>query len=635
MSSSSEDDAIQDQDIQDQDIQDQDIQDDDIQDIQDDAIQDIQDDAIQDIQDDAIQDDAMQDDTILEGAKLEGAKLEGAKSESEKKIYYCEVCKVPCMSSISLQSHFRGLKHKKREKALNAHRAAPVPAPAPIIYETSRPVKRPLTKNIRCLKDFMNDSKREEPLVGLEYVVEIRFEGRKEPHYECKLCEFNTEMAPMIEHLSGYKHRRAYISKEFPDKMKKDTPNAKEDKVSFLRRMSREIEKTEGLKMYKIEGYARPSKTSASSSKKKSRWDDYKPENDPIRKERALKYLETFQITTDKDATLVVRITQDLTEALKTFCKKKAAIDYTSSLRPLMSISQDEFAEGKDTPKQHKPYGNYQGGNKWNQDFLSQRPEQAPPAFQDAANASHSPASLYNSQTGDRSSWFGLRPNHSAAMSALSNSIVQTGGFATGINEWMKQFNQSASLPFQSTSVSQTSSYLECSGSGYSAEYKPSDSPGNTITMPENRMGCSADGTDWRRQAAFTDARHVPDSFSVAYPLPRGYSANYPLQGFPSSYSGEPVNANPLSAGSHWPQEPRCQNSSFRSDPGSYPSSSSGSSYRPYHQQGREPENAFGENTGGLTPSILSRLRGKDIPTMTMMLKQLAPYYPSLQKQLG
>lgn len=50
---------------------------------------------------------------------------------------------------------------------------------------------------------------------GLEHVVEIRFEGRKEPHYECKLCGFNTEMAPMIEHLSGYKHRRAYIVSNF------------------------------------------------------------------------------------------------------------------------------------------------------------------------------------------------------------------------------------------------------------------------------------------------------------------------------------------------------------------------------------------------------------------------------------
>jgi len=54
---------------------------------------------------------------------------------------------------------------------------------------------------------------------GLEHVVEIRFEGRREPHYECKLCGFNTEMAPMIEHLSGYKHRRAYIVSHFDHKI--------------------------------------------------------------------------------------------------------------------------------------------------------------------------------------------------------------------------------------------------------------------------------------------------------------------------------------------------------------------------------------------------------------------------------
>ncbi|KFP19804.1 hypothetical protein Z169_15961, partial [Egretta garzetta] len=61
-------------------------------------------------------------------------------------------------------------------------------------------------------------------------------------------------MAPMIEHLSGYKHRRAYISKEFPDKMKRKTTDVKECKVSFLRRIAGELEKTEGLKMYKVIG---------------------------------------------------------------------------------------------------------------------------------------------------------------------------------------------------------------------------------------------------------------------------------------------------------------------------------------------------------------------------------------------
>lgn len=43
----------------------------------------------------------------------------------------------------------------------------------------------------------------------------MRFEGRKEPRYECRLCGCNTEVAPMIEHLSGYKHRREYIVSNF------------------------------------------------------------------------------------------------------------------------------------------------------------------------------------------------------------------------------------------------------------------------------------------------------------------------------------------------------------------------------------------------------------------------------------
>ncbi|KFW80108.1 hypothetical protein N305_08009, partial [Manacus vitellinus] len=83
-------------------------------------------------------------------------------------------------------------------------------------------------------------------------------------------------MAPMIEHLSGYKHRRAYISKEFPDKMKRRTADVKECKVSFLKRIAGELEKTEGLKMYEIEGYIRPS-TSHEFPGRKSIPKHYKP----------------------------------------------------------------------------------------------------------------------------------------------------------------------------------------------------------------------------------------------------------------------------------------------------------------------------------------------------------------------
>lgn len=40
--------------------------------------------------------------------------------------------------------------------------------------------------------------------------------------------------------------------KHFPDKGKRTANDGKEDRVRFLRRVAREIEKEEGLKMYKV-----------------------------------------------------------------------------------------------------------------------------------------------------------------------------------------------------------------------------------------------------------------------------------------------------------------------------------------------------------------------------------------------
>ncbi|XP_075603150.1 uncharacterized protein LOC142600671 [Balearica regulorum gibbericeps] len=586
----------------------------------------------------------------------EEVKPEDGKPESEKKIFYCEVCRVPCMSSISLQSHYRGAKHRKKEKALRPKTVYCPPAPVrtPMKYETQRPVKRGLRKDITCLKDFMNDPKREEPLVGLEHVVEIRFEGRKEPHYECKLCGFNTEMAPMIEHLSGYKHRRAYISKEFPDKMKRKTTDVKECKVSFLRRIAGELEKTEGLKMYKIEGYIRPS--TSPPSKKKARWeDDYKHENDPVRKQKALEFLETFHITSDSEATLVVHITQELTEALKAFCEKKAAVNYTSSLRPLMSISQDEFSGRKSIPKHYKPYGKSRGNSNWNQGVLSQYEECS-------ADGSFVPANSYSYRTDDGSSSYGLRSNDFAMMSALRDSFaLQTGSPASGISEWLRQFTRSAS---GSNSAGGASSYEASPVSEYSAEYMSNDAQGSNL--PDNRILYGGESTNWRNQQACTKARSISHqgspytNSSGSYPASGRYSTNYALQSYSSYKNDESVNTCTSSAvsgrggsrwqedsrwqeestwsqDSRWNQESRCQGfrhqkSGYRSDWSSHQYSFSGSGSYRYYQQFRSSDKMLDEDAVGLTPNILNRLRGKDVPTMTRILKQLAPYYPALQK---
>nr|XP_013813187.1 PREDICTED: uncharacterized protein LOC106496968 isoform X2 [Apteryx mantelli mantelli] len=349
---------------------------------------------------------------------------------------------------------------------------------------------------------------------------------------------------------------------------------------------------------------------------------------------------ETFHITSDSEATLVIHITQELTEALKAFCEKKAAINYANSLRPLMSVSQDEFPSGKSIQNHHKPYGKSKGNSNWNQVFLSQY-EQC------TANASFAPANSYGYQTDDGSSSYGLRPNDFSMMSALSDSFaLQTGSPPSGVDEWLRQFSGSAS---DSNSADGTSTYETNSVSEYSEEYMSSDVRGSNLPV---RMSYDGESINWRNQKAYTKARNISDqgfcypSSSPPYASSGRYSTNYPSQSY--SYKGDEsrntctFSANSASSGrgsSRWNQESRClefrhQKSNYRSDWSSHHYYFSGScSYRDF-QQCRRSDKMFDEDAVGLTPNILNRLRGKDIPTMTRMLKQLAPYYPALQSKI-
>ncbi|XP_062464935.1 uncharacterized protein LOC134158720 isoform X2 [Pezoporus occidentalis] len=169
-------------------------------------------------------------------------------------------------------------------------------------------------------------------------------------------------------------------------------------------------------------------------SKKKARWeDDYKCENDPVWKQKALKFLETFRITSSSEAIVVVHITQELTEALKAFCEKKAGVNDTDNLRPLMSVSQEEFPGRKSIPNHYEPYGKSKGNSNWNQVVLCQYEECS-------ADASFAPANSYSYQANNESSSYGLRST------VLRDSFgLQTGSSASGISEWLRRFRRSAS----------------------------------------------------------------------------------------------------------------------------------------------------------------------------------------------
>ncbi|XP_066040958.1 uncharacterized protein [Chamaea fasciata] len=591
----------------------------------------------------------------------EEVQAEDGNADPKKQHFYCEVCKIYCTCATSLQSHYRGAKHRKREKSLRRKTfyCSPALIQVPRKYRVLRQVKRAFTGYITCLKDFMNDPRREEPLIGLEHVVEIRFKGRKEPRYECRLCGCNTEVAPMIEHLSGYKHRREYISKEFPDKMRRRPTDIKKCKVSFLRRIAEELEKSEGLKMYQIEGYERPA-TSSPLKKKARLEDDYKHENDPVRKQKALEFLETFHITSDSEATLVVHITQELMEALKAFCEKKAADNYTDSSGPLVSVSQDEFPERKSIPEHYGSDGDYKGSSDWNQGFLSQYEE-----YSEAA--SFAPVHSHSYQADGGSSSCHLRSDNFAMVSPLRDSAVDPYSPVSGISEGLRQLRNSV---FCRNLAAGASSYETSLVKEYSAEYISTGVQGSEHL--DNRLSFGWENTKWRNQQACTKVTHVGDQelpysdSSASYPSSGRYSTNYTPQNYSSYNNSESVNTGTPSANSAvsgrggsrwhqdtrwnewsedsrwnqnsgWKQESRCQGfryqiSGYQRDWSSHQDSFSGSGSYQDHQHFRSSEEMFDGVDVGLAPNAVNRLLGKDVPTMTSMLKQLAPYYPGLQK---
>ncbi|XP_044150951.1 uncharacterized protein LOC122939068 isoform X3 [Bufo gargarizans] len=180
-------------------------------------------------------------------------------------------------------------------------------------------------RNIAKLKDYIARTDRE-PLIGLEYVLEycLKKGNESEIKYFCHLCECDTDVDPMVEHLAGFGHRKLYLAKEYPYVLKAQ-PSSKEDQSQFIRRMALEIEREEGTKMYMINSSiwtetVMTLRTADKKMRKKTRWDDNK--NDETRMKKALKFLETFEIESEIEATTVSRLCEKLTANLKFYNTK-------------------------------------------------------------------------------------------------------------------------------------------------------------------------------------------------------------------------------------------------------------------------------------------------------------------------
>ncbi|XP_068092729.1 uncharacterized protein [Hyperolius riggenbachi] len=246
----------------------------------------------------------------------------------KKKSYIsCPQCKFSCTSTQNLRIHFQQTNHKPRkfQGSRTIHGSA---------YQAEDPaVSNPgtLPEDVRntlvSLKDYI-DRKGREPLIGMEYILEYRVQFSPEKidiKYYCELCHLDCGVIPIVDHLVGLKHKKMYLAKEYPYVLKASS-NGKEDRTEFLKRMTMEIEREEGLKMYKIDPVIRNvaimnvKASEAKHSKRRTRWDAEGSKQ--ARMKKALEYLESFEIDNDTEASTVTRLTEKLTAELKLYSNK-------------------------------------------------------------------------------------------------------------------------------------------------------------------------------------------------------------------------------------------------------------------------------------------------------------------------
>ncbi|XP_051872819.1 uncharacterized protein LOC127570917 isoform X2 [Pristis pectinata] len=105
----------------------------------------------------------------------------------------------------------------------------------------------------RTLDEYIMSWNVDEPLIGLNYVIEYQRDGGREPMYECTLCDFTGYLRIFVLHLGGFKHRMNYMTKEYPEMMKWDGTKLKQEELSdIVKERAAIIEKLEGRRSMQV-----------------------------------------------------------------------------------------------------------------------------------------------------------------------------------------------------------------------------------------------------------------------------------------------------------------------------------------------------------------------------------------------
>ncbi|XP_051872820.1 uncharacterized protein LOC127570918 isoform X1 [Pristis pectinata] len=197
-------------------------------------------------------------------------------------VFYCKICDIRCTSEMNLKMHFIGMKHRKHEEALKnvpGRKGEHKNMGSKAFNSVKRKV--PAIDAQHCFgssvfEQHFRDVGIQDPVIGLNYVIEYQSEVSPNPMFFCELCNCGGGFASFMSHVIGCKHRLNYMAKMHPDALQLDGVKLKQSELNALvKEKARYIEKIDGRGRVKVVIEEVPSELSGGNTATKRVPDTY------------------------------------------------------------------------------------------------------------------------------------------------------------------------------------------------------------------------------------------------------------------------------------------------------------------------------------------------------------------------
>ncbi|XP_077125757.1 uncharacterized protein LOC143782313 isoform X2 [Ranitomeya variabilis] len=439
----------------------------------------------------------------------------------------------------------------------------------------SRSEEKKKSQKTNSLLDFIEDPEREESVIGLQYVVDLKVLNSDNGVVKCNLCNVAGNMMTMKEHLVGIQHIKLYMVEYVSPA---DIKNAQENWVAEHEEREPPIE---------------PSKS-----------------QDLDKRQMALNYSEKFKIASREEANIVLNLTQHLSDQLEQYFFKYKGLKLLDSTTP-DSISTKSIPASTSFPSSI-PENLHTENSPANQGMKSAATE-----MQWHTEASSTPVCTYPVSMpiqAENARGLKRKPEESEFSSYGLHAPLNINSPTESPYRKKSNYMEHYELPTMHSSSSninvmvspqQSSAEVSSPHSSSNADtYRKSSVPNEKVSntyggemqmvkdTPQNRIS---------QKRSYDNIKVVQETKSVndadrAKPFDLGAEENTAVPG------------------------PSCSTSNCSLEPSPEKPSSSSSS---------KPQ---GKTSNALSPDILQLLKGQDASTVTNILRTLSPFYPALQE---